>query len=255
MNAPPQPPPPRPAPVPSCPFEAMPAALHQTIAGMLLRKDRGNQRLSLARASRTLLSLHDCKLTSLLLGWNKNCRIDALASLTQRSVGLVKVDAPAPAALPALAHAIGHGCLRQVRDLSVRLAMNAGPTTMAHVQIAVLAQALLVAPRTRLTHLTLLHVGLNDGGFAALAHLVREGRFEQLEEMGIYNGELVTDQGLHAMAEAVQDAGARGLLPMLSKVSLWDLEGVTPAQEHALASALTNHCPRMTRENVKITWS
>ncbi len=77
------------------------------------------------------------------------------------------------------------------------------------------AEGLLAASRTRLTYLHLHAVRIGNGGLAALAGVIRAGRFERLDKMVIGYNAAVTDEGLFALARAIKAAGPRGL-PLLS---------------------------------------
>ncbi len=79
--------------------------------------------------------------------------------------------------------------------------------------LAIFAQGLTSAPLTRLSHLDLSHVDMGDEGMVALASVVREGGLE-LENVNLGKSG-VMDQGICALARAVEDAGVRDL-PMLS---------------------------------------
>ena len=110
--------------------------------------------------------------------------------------------------------------------------------------VAVLAQGLLAASRTRLTSLYLAEIGMGDKGLAALADVIRAGHFEELDEIYIYNNPVVTDEGVCAFARAIMGAGQRGL-PMLSLCSASGLTLVTGEGVGTLAHVLVDHCPRL----------
>ena len=82
--------------------------------------------------------------------------------------------------------------------------------------VARLILGLWEAPRTRLRGLNLEAVGMGDGGMEAIASGVHGTCFEKLEILRLSWYENVTDQGLHALALAVQDAGTLRL-PMLKR--------------------------------------
>ena len=62
--------------------------------------------------------------------------------------------------------------------------------------------------------------------------------------------EMVTDEDMCNMARAVHDAGAHGL-PMLSDITAARFRKVTGMGVAELAHALINHCPQVTRLNLR----
>lgn len=112
--------------------------------------------------------------------------------------------------------------------------------------IATLAHGLMTASRTRLTHLDLGWTGMNDDGLAALVGLIQAGHFERLEVLDLSSNFCLTDKGVRMLTEAVGGAGQPGL-PMLSKVWAFGLSQVTDLGMRALASALVENCPHLTR--------
>ncbi len=112
--------------------------------------------------------------------------------------------------------------------------------------VVVSVRGLLDAPRTRLTKLELAGVGMGDKGWAALASMVRTGRFGRLQEIDLGRSKTATDPGMCVLAKAIQEMGKRGL-PMLSACRALSLERVTGVGLGALALALINNCPRLLR--------
>lgn len=109
-----------------------------------------------------------------------------------------------------------------------------------------LAQGLLAASHTRLTSLIVHSCSVGDEGMAALAGLVRAGRFKRLENIGLTLD--ATDSGVCLLAQAIQDAGEHGL-PMLSNFKgnrFFRMQTPTGVGVKALASALIQNCPRLT---------
>lgn len=104
-----------------------------------------------------------------------------------------------------------------------------------------LGQGLHAASRTRLRELTLWDGNLGDRGMAALAGLVRVGRFERLKTLDLSFNDM-TDKGMRLLAFAVEESGKRGL-PMLLEFKVTGLGKVTSEGREALASALTANCP------------
>ncbi len=110
--------------------------------------------------------------------------------------------------------------------------------------VAALANGLSAACDTRLKSLDLQDVGMGDKGMFALAGLVHRGRFERLELLSISDNEEVSDQGVIALARAIEEAGKCGL-PMLRKLWATGLH-FTGAGMGVLASALIHKCPCLT---------
>jgi hypothetical protein len=109
-----------------------------------------------------------------------------------------------------------------------------------------LTRGLLAASHTRLTSLIVQSCSAGDEGMAALAGLVRAGRFERLERIDLSLD--VTDSGVCLLAQAIQDAGEHGL-PMLSNFKgdrFFRMQTPTGVGVKALASALIHNCPRLT---------
>lgn len=112
--------------------------------------------------------------------------------------------------------------LANLSTLSTLLSENTFPmlqdlkltsTPLGDRGVEILVQGLLTpACGTRLTKLNLSKFEFGDQGMAALARVIREGRFELLEDIDLSHNLNVTDQGMRILARAVQDAGDRGLL-------------------------------------------
>ena len=107
--------------------------------------------------------------------------------------------------------------------------------------VEVLAKGLLAASRILLTELDLEDVGMDDKGPAALASVVRAGRFDRLGRLFLGCNAAVTDEGVSLLAQAVEERG----LPILSKFRADYLQLVTGAGVRALAHALIQNCPRL----------
>lgn len=87
-------------------------------------------------------------------------------------------------------------------------------------------------------------MGMDDAGMAALASVVRAGRFEKLEEITLSFNPEVTDQGACVFARAIESAGERGL-PKLRWFVANRLPPLTTKGVGALAFALIKNCPRL----------
>jgi ribonuclease HIII len=85
-----------------------------------------------------------------------------------------------------------------------------------------LAKALLDSTETFLAHLDLGDIGMGDGGIEALASLVYEGRMQQLEDLNLDGNNDLTDEGITALARAINVRG----LPVLERLSIvWWYDG------------------------------
>ena len=109
-----------------------------------------------------------------------------------------------------------------------------------------LVQGLLMpACQTRLKKLDLFHVKIGDKGMAALASTVRAGRFKRMESCLLFHRNAnVTDEGVCALAQAVEDTGTHGL-SMLQRLEARVLQSVTALGIRALSSALIRNCPHV----------
>lgn len=116
--------------------------------------------------------------------------------------------------------------------------------------VVALAEGLQAAYDTRLLYLSLHHARLGDRGMAALAGVVRSGRFERLKTIDITHN-VMTDEGMHLLAQAVEESGEYGL-PMLLEFQAMGLRRVTSAGRQALTSALTANCPRLERGQPRV---
>ena len=109
-------------------------------------------------------------------------------------------------------------------------------TDMQDKEAVLLAQAL----PAHVTDLELRCTGMDD----ALASIVRTGCFQCLETLWLGSNEDVTDQGVAALAKALDHAGTNGL-PLLSTFSASLRGSVTRVGVEALAHALLKNCPRL----------
>lgn len=124
-------------------------------------------------------------------------------------LGIVSTEL-CPASMGSLSTLLTQDKLPLLRTLSLRY------TEIGDDGVAVLAEKLLAAPPTSLKEFCLENVGMGDRGLAALASMIRMGRFEGLESLKLSYNEDVTDEGICVLAQAVEDTGKRGLA-MLSK--------------------------------------
>lgn len=109
--------------------------------------------------------------------------------------------------------------------------------------VIALAQGLANEAHTRLTDLGLCNVKMGNAGMAALAGVLRTGRFDRLEQIDLStDDDDVTDDGVCVFAEAVNERG----LPMLKDFYATDMYGVTTAGKAGLAFALIHKCPGLT---------
>jgi hypothetical protein len=108
-----------------------------------------------------------------------------------------------------------------------------------------LANALLKATRTFLTHLILDGMNMGDEGIVALASLVEQDRFKQLKRIDLSRNEHITDRSLILLAKAI---GQRGL-PMLETFMLEGLDTSKVAAQGAAAigQVLINGSPKLNR--------
>ena len=90
----------------------------------------------------------------------------------------------------------------------------------------------------RVTDLELRCTGMDD----AFADIVRTGRFQCLQTLWLESNEDVTDQGVAALAKALDHAGTKGL-PMLSTFSAFLRPPVTRVGVEALAHASSRTPP------------
>ena len=116
--------------------------------------------------------------------------------------------------------------------------------------VAVLAQGLLAASRTRLTNLNLCRTRMGDEGLAALGSVIHAGRLEELEGLFIHENPANTDEGIDVLAQVIMGAGQRGL-PKLSKFGAYGLGLVNWEGVIAIAFALIFHCPQLEEVNLR----
>ncbi len=115
--------------------------------------------------------------------------------------------------------------------------------------VCALVEALLTAPHTRLMSLNARLLGMSDKGMAALARVVRAGRFERLEYISLGNNEAVTDRGVCEFARAVEAAGRHGL-PLMTRFWASTLQHLTGFGLGVLAHVLIKSCPRLAYLNL-----
>lgn len=118
-----------------------------------------------------------------------------------------------------------------------------GNHDLTDVGVMALADALLKATQTFLTHLNLSDVGMGDEGIAALASLVSQGCMQQVTELSLSSNGGVTNRGIISLAQAID---ARGL----SNLRALHLCGMLPATDKetvlgitTLGHAITKGCP------------
>lgn len=104
-----------------------------------------------------------------------------------------------------------------------------------------LAESLLTATQTRLRSLDLSQCGLGDKALVALASVIDQGRFEVLQDFYLANNVHVTDQGILALARAIE---ARGL-PMLETFTMDAMDYMTTVGISAIIDALIKGCPKL----------
>ena len=109
--------------------------------------------------------------------------------------------------------------------------------------VVVLANALLNATETRLWELNLNRVGMGDAGVVALASVVSQGHFEELKYFCFGRNSDVTDQGMTALARAIDAQG----LPMLELITIDGLDRLTDIGVGAIMDALIKRCPQLAR--------
>lgn len=116
-----------------------------------------------------------------------------------------------------------------------------------------LAEALLDSTETYLEFLDLAEEGMGDEGFKALASVVYAGRMQQLEDLDLSRNGGLTDEGITALARAINVRG----LPALERLSIVEWSNspnkVTILEVGAIALALVNQCPRLKRLDLKLS--
>lgn len=127
------------------------------------------------------------------------------------------------------------------------LRFNGNPA-ITDVGVTALAEALLKPTQTYLTNLELNYVGLGDVGMTALASVVSQGRFEQLEFLEFSGNEGITNQGIVALARAIETRGK----PLLDDFVLYELDDdqVTMLGTSAIAHTVINKSPHLTQISV-----
>lgn len=140
-----------------------------------------------------------------------------------------------------------------VRMLAGHLSLGAFPALkelhlyaspgITEVGIVALAEGLLKAPESSLTSLHLKDVGMGDESIAAVAFLIRQGRFEQLEKLDLSRNGGITDHGILVLAQAIE---TRGLL-QLAALNLEELDTnkVTELGIQPVARAVIERCPEL----------
>ena len=94
-----------------------------------------------------------------------------------------------------------------------------GNRDMRDEGVVALAEAMLNAAQTSLRSLDMGNVGTRDAGYATLASVVQQCRFDELYELGISENGGITDKGMTALARAIDTRG----LPMLDTFDMQDL--------------------------------
>ena len=112
------------------------------------------------------------------------------------------------------------------------------------VGVVALAEALRKPTQTMLTHLDLINVGMADDGMTALASVISEGRFDELDVLDLSGIMGLTNQGLIASARAIETKW----LPVLGNFVLYALndDQVTLLGISAIAHAVIKGCPDLT---------
>lgn len=122
---------------------------------------------------------------------------------------------------------------------SIDLAVDSG---IGDVGVVALAKALVEALQSPLTSLAMSSVGICKVGMAALASAVQQGKFERLGRLELSDDPGITDEGIIALAQAIN---ARGL-PALRTFSMVSLsEDVTILAFSAITHALVKGCPNL----------
>lgn len=138
----------------------------------------------------------------------------------------------------ALADLIGQDCLPALKELCLSFNPN-----IADVGVVAPAEALLKPTETCLEEVELSYVGMGDEGIAALASLVYRGRMEDLTSLSISRNENVTDQGVNALAQAID---ARGL-PLLRGFGVSKLAtDMTVLEIRTIVGTVLSRCPQLT---------
>ncbi len=143
-----------------------------------------------------------------------------------------------PASLATLSDLIGKDTFPMFQALGLGHSPSIGDNG-----VEVLAKGLLAASRTRLTFLVLVDVGMGDKGLGALASAIRGGVLDQLGTFALDNNAALTDEGVGLLAQATKECG----LPNLCKCYAANLPLVTRVGVQALAHAVINNGPRLTK--------
>ena len=119
------------------------------------------------------------------------------------------------------------------------------------VGIVPLVEALLKATHTLLTSVVLDTVEMGDEGMIALAPLIDQSRMDQLTYLHLCGSACETDQGISALARAIE---ARGL-PKLKELDLSGLnvENVAIQGIRDIAQTFIKSCPRLEKINLRGT--
>lgn len=129
------------------------------------------------------------------------------------------------------------------RDIfpALRKLCFSGNPDITDVGVVALAIALQETTQTYLMFLNLDDVGMGDGGIAALASLVAQGRLEQIAWLKFSGNNKLIDQGVITLAQAIE---ARGL-PILRVFTMRMIFKLRAVGITAIAQALTKGCPRL----------
>lgn len=108
--------------------------------------------------------------------------------------------------------------------------------------VVALAEGLSKATQTFPQTLSLSKTGMGDDGMADVASLISEGRMEKLKGLALSDNRCVTNEGIIALARAVDAHGLPSLTHFDGSVKAG---GVTIGGISAIAIAVINSCPKL----------
>lgn len=161
--------------------------------------------------------MHDCSVGD----WDSSDFMDALRK-SGCATGLVKIEFGhcqlGTGGVRILASYITRGAFPALNDLSLY-----NDLTVTEAGVLALAEGSLSAPQTCLTSLNIWGEGMGKESVAAVASLIRQGRFEQLAYLNTSENGGISDQGVMVLAQAIE---ARGL----PKLDMLELQGLDTAR-------------------------
>lgn len=138
-----------------------------------------------------------------------------------------------PERLQAVVGLLGHGGFPALKELDF-----SGNRDMRDEEVVSLAEALMGATKTRLWNLNLNNWLMGDEGIAALASVVSQGYFEELRKLSFSHNGDITDEGMTALARAIDVRG----LPMLETFAMEGLDLMTNRGVGAITDVLIKRC-------------